>query len=532
MNPNPIISRLAHSIAKVWIAQVILALGMGLIAATAGATLASTAPAGPDFAAIDTYVESQMSALRIPGLALGIVNGDQIVYLKGFGIADPAGRAVSPQTPFQIASVSKTFTALAVMQLAEAGKIDLDDPVQRYLPWWRVADAEASPQITVRHLLTMNSGLSDTLGNKHLTNRDSSERALEHLVRDLSTDELDRPVGASFEYSNPGYWTLGLVVQAVSGQSFETYVQEHIFAPLEMRQSFTSVAEAQPYGLATGHQYVFGQPYPTRTVAPRGMLPASGLIASAEDMAHFLIANLNGGHYGQAAILSPVGIAAMQRPAIPKGTLDTSWGFGWEIGPINGIPAVYRYGDGPMAHAKIVLIPESLWGVVVLENAEPLLAKFLGDRRIDQTAEGVASLLLGVQPPAARTGSSIWVVYGFLLALVAAEFFGLRRSVLALRHWRAHPERRPRGWWGVVWKILLPFAVYLALGLALLVGLPRLLPFRSLAGLLFVLPDIGYIFLVSGVVAMAWSFLWMTLVFLLPFRRINPPIPSGGRVQP
>jgi hypothetical protein len=247
-------------------------------------------------------------------------------------------------------------------------------------------------------------------------------------------------------------------------------------------------------------------------------------------MAHFLIANLNGGRYGQAAILWPEGITAMQQPAVAQRTPGTSWGLGWDIGPANGIPAVYRWGDGPNAHAKIVLIPESQWGVVVLENAEPLLAKILGDRRIDQTAEGVASLLLGVQPPAAKTGTSIWVVYGIVLALVAAEFFGLRRSVLALRHWRAQPERRPRGGWGVVWQILLPFVGYLALGLALLVGLPRLLPFGSLAGFLFVLRDIGYVFLVSGVVAIAWSFLWMILAFF-PFRRINHPLASGERVK-
>lgn len=513
-----------------WVTLMCLTLVMGLSAATAGATPTPTAPADPDFAAIDAYVESQMGAMRIPGLALGIVHGDQIVYLKGYGVADSAGHAVTPQTPFRIGSISKTFTALAVMQLAEAGKIDLDAPVQHYLPWWHVANAEASAQITVRQLLMMNSGLTDALDRKHWADRDTSEAALEHTVRDLSTDELDRPVGASFEYSNPGYWTLGLVVQEVSGQSFETYLQEHIFAPLEMDQSFTSTEEAQPYGLATGHQYMFGYPYPTHFAPPRGLIPSTGLIVSAEDMTHFLIANLNAGHYSQAAILSADGIAAMQQPAIPRGIPDTSWGLGWEIGPINGIPAVYRWGTGPNLHGKIVLISESGWGVVVLENTYPLLARMLGDRRIDQTAEGVASLLLGIQPPKAKTGRSVWIVYGFVLVFVTAEFFGLRRSVLALRRWRAQPERRPRGGWGVVWQILLPFVVYLALGLALLVGLPRLL-FGSLAALLIVLPDIGYILLMSGVIAIAWSFLWLTLAFF-PFSRINPPIPSGERVQP
>ncbi len=88
----------------------------------------------PDFAAIDAFIEAEMRAARIPGMALGIVQGDRIVHLQGFGVADPSGRQVTPQTPFHIASVTKPFTALAIMQLVDQGKLDLDAPVQRYIP--------------------------------------------------------------------------------------------------------------------------------------------------------------------------------------------------------------------------------------------------------------------------------------------------------------------------------------------------------------------------------------------------------------
>ena len=108
---------------------------------------AARATPTPDFAAIDAFVESERQALRIPGLALGIVQGDRIVHLKGFGSADPSGRAVTPQTPFLIGSNAKSMTAMAIMQLVEAGTIDLDLPVQRYLPSFRVADAGASGRI-------------------------------------------------------------------------------------------------------------------------------------------------------------------------------------------------------------------------------------------------------------------------------------------------------------------------------------------------------------------------------------------------
>src|ERR1700752_2284817 len=113
-------------------------LGLFVLLALSFTALPSTAAlrmGAPDFAAIDRYIESQMQAARLPGLALGIVQGDQIVHLKGYGIADPTGRAVTPQTPFQIASLGKPITGVAIMQLVEQGKIELDAPVQRYLPW-------------------------------------------------------------------------------------------------------------------------------------------------------------------------------------------------------------------------------------------------------------------------------------------------------------------------------------------------------------------------------------------------------------
>jgi CubicO group peptidase (beta-lactamase class C family) len=106
-------------------------------------------------------VQEQMSDMRMPGMALGIVKGDEVAHLKGFGDANSSsGRAVTPQTPFVIGSMSKSFTALAIMQLAEDGKEKFDAPVQRYLPWFRVATPGASSHITVRNLLNQTSGLS------------------------------------------------------------------------------------------------------------------------------------------------------------------------------------------------------------------------------------------------------------------------------------------------------------------------------------------------------------------------------------
>ncbi|MGZ3603256.1 MAG: serine hydrolase domain-containing protein, partial [Ktedonobacterales bacterium] len=131
--------------------------GLGAFRMSRRSVRADSAPG--DFNAVDDYITARMETAHIPGLSVAIVKGDQIVYLKGYGQADSSGRQVTPQTPFIIGSISKTFTALAVMQLVESGKVELDAPVQRYLPWFRVADPQASAQITVRSLLNHTSGL-------------------------------------------------------------------------------------------------------------------------------------------------------------------------------------------------------------------------------------------------------------------------------------------------------------------------------------------------------------------------------------
>jgi CubicO group peptidase (beta-lactamase class C family) len=499
MKTNQISTNFTHTIALIALAVLALAaVYLSQPPATAASISRSTAP---DFEAIDKFVEAEMQAQRIPGLALGIVQGDQIVHLKGFGVADPSGRAVTPQTPFILFSSSKSFTALAIMQLVEAGQVELDAPVQRYLPWFRVADPDASARITVRHLLHHTSGLPETADNGLLTKTDTSDSAIEQLVRGVSTVSLDRPVGAAFEYVNANYVTLGLIVQTVSGQPYETYVQEHIFAPLDMRHSFTAKTEAQQQGLATGHRYWFGRPVPTDLPDSRSNLPAGGLISSAEDMTHYLIAQLNEGRYGQASILSSEGIAEMHTPAVQRRG-DMFYGMGWYVGPANGIPVIWHGGDGTNFHSTMVLAPEGQWGIVLLENAQNNMD--FGDR-MHQTAFGVISLLARHQPPVATADNFLWIFFIGILGITALMVIGIIRSIIVLRRWRVLPGRHPQGWWGLVWHVVLPLVLHLALGLVFLVGLPQGFFKVPLSYILLLVPDFGYTLLVSGLVALGWG---------------------------
>jgi CubicO group peptidase (beta-lactamase class C family) len=472
----------------------------------------------PDFAAIDAYVEAEMQATRLPGVALGIVQGDQIVHLRGFGTADPSGRVVTPQTPFTIGSTTKSFTALATMQLVEAGKMELDAPVQRYLPWFAVADPGAADRITVRHLLNQTSGFPTREPAAQLVGRDSSEGALEQYVRALRMVHLTTPVGTTFQYSNTNFNVLGLLVQTVSGQSYEQYVQQHIFAPLGMRSSFTSPEEARAHGRATGYRYWFGRPMPYEMPYNRAQLPSGFIHASAEDMTHYLIAQLNGGRYGAASVLSPTGMAQMHQPTVPIGYDNAAYGMGWFVSDTNGVPMVSHGGDTANFHADLILVPDSRWGIVLLMNGN----NGVRPERITAIATGVTSLVMGKQPPPVVERSSFrQTLRMYVLIVLAVQVLGLVRSGVLLRRWYHQPARRPRGWVRVALRVvpsLLLSLVWAVLGLTIM---PLFLGAPLLVLPLFA-PDLGYALLLSLGIALGWGLLRPILVFLvLRTRRVS-----------
>ena len=209
------------------------------------------------YAEIDAYVEQCMQRLNIPAVALAVVEGGKIAHVRGFGWLRARGSAPDAQTPFFIGSLTKSITALAVMQLVEGGSIALAAPVQRYLPWFRVADPRASTRITVRHLLHQTSGLPSVVGETPLADFDSSPGATERQARDLATCELAQAPGAACEYCNMNYNLLGLVIEAVSGMTYADYVYDRIFRPLDMHHTYVDKAAALQNGLAVGHQLCF-----------------------------------------------------------------------------------------------------------------------------------------------------------------------------------------------------------------------------------------------------------------------------------
>ena len=320
-------------------------------------------------AKVDRYISEKMRTARIPGLALGIVKDGRILYLKGYGTADASGRPVTPHTPFVIGSVTKSFTSLAVFQLADAGKVELDAPVQRYLPWFHTADSAASAGITVRQLLTMRSGLPQVYETQLSTDDDSA--ALERSVRLLRTKKLRDAPGRSTAYANAGYETLGELIQSVSGLSYEDYVKQHIFTPLAMRDAFTSQDAAVQHGMAQGYRWWFGIPVAHTMPYNRTELPAGYIIASAEDMTHYIIAELNAGTYGTESVLSPAGMALRHSRPLPAG-----YGYGWELVDYNGHVVINHDGGSANFQSSVFMDPTAHVGVFVASNVNNALDTF------------------------------------------------------------------------------------------------------------------------------------------------------------
>jgi CubicO group peptidase (beta-lactamase class C family) len=295
---------------------------------------------------------------------------------------------------------------------------------------------------------------------------------------------------------------LGLIVQTVSGQSYEAYIQQHIFDPLAMQNSFTSQAEAQPRGLATGYHYAFGIPRAVDLPYNRGLLPAGYLISSAEDMSHYLIAQLNDGRFRDAALLSPAGMIETHNPAVPTGVTDTSYGMGWFAGPINGIPAIHHQGETFNFHSNMILLPENQWGIVVLINGENSMDLLFGTARIAGVSNGVASLLAGKTPPTPPANTSVWVIYGILIGLIVIQVSGIILSARRLQSGRLRGDRVRVGR-----HILLPLVLNLVWALITLILLPKIIFGLPLMIFATGLPDLGYALLISGLIALGWSIL-------------------------
>lgn len=419
-----------------------LALAAAVAAAVTTAALAGTPPERPlDSAAIESFVRDYQTRLRIPGVAIVVTKDTEVVSATGFGY-DSRGRAITSETIMPIASLSKSFTAMAVMQLVERGKVQLDKPVREYLSDFMLADARAA-RITVRQLLDHTSGLSDTTFHEKSGPLPAS---LAEGVALLSTARLASEPGLRARYHNPNYWVAARIVEVVSGESFDGYLRRHVFDPVGMRNTRSVGSLRQAPQVAEGHIRICG--YSMALPEPPWFLDgASGVVTTADDLAQWLILQNNDGQAANGArIISAASLAEMHR------------GLGWRTANVAGLEETGHNGWMFTFTAQQLLLEKTGYGIAVLSNVGLALAPV----DTEEIAQSLSEMTTGQAPhrPAriAFVADSVFAV----LTLIAVGL-GLRSGPRG-REWAERRTRHP-AWRNTLALLpgLLPFVLLLNL---------------------------------------------------------------------
>ncbi len=308
----------------------------------------------------------EMEASFTPGVVVAVVHDGREVYAKAFGV-----RSIDTNTPlttdtlFHWASVTKPFVATSIMQLVESGRVELDERVTAYVPYFAMNDSRAEA-ITVRQLLNHTSGMPDVLNyNWHEPKYDDG--ALEAYVRGLTALELLYAPGEGQQYSNIAYEVLGCVIAEVSGGSFEEYVASRIFEPVGMESATLLLTEAPPEKRTTPHTATRRGPI-VRKYWPynREHAPSSTLIASVHDLARWALINLNRGKLDGARILSAEAYDTLWTPTAPS----TSIGLSWFVREEEGMTLIEHGGSDNGFRTCILLAPAQHMGVVIAANSD------------------------------------------------------------------------------------------------------------------------------------------------------------------
>jgi CubicO group peptidase (beta-lactamase class C family) len=318
------------------------------------------------------WVESQMAYQAQPGLSVGIIYDQTLVWAKGFGLADVAQqRPATPQTIYRIASITKLFTATALMQLRDDSCLQLDDPIKKYLPWFRMIEKHAGePPMTIRHLLTHTAGLPREVDFPYWNDGAFPER--DAFIERLAQQETVLPTASDWKYSNLGLTLAGEIVAAVSGQAFVEYVHKRILTPLGMGSTFVETIDPAHPQLATG--YGRRLPNQERALSPftdcRSVTPAANMASSVEDLARFAMLQFRSEPPGGKQILAGSSLREMQRVHWLNADWSAGRGLGFYVWRKNGKTLAGHGGALQGYRTEFQVCPENKIGVIVLTNAD------------------------------------------------------------------------------------------------------------------------------------------------------------------
>jgi CubicO group peptidase (beta-lactamase class C family) len=332
----------------------------------------------------DEYVNSVYQGWDIPGLAIAVVKDDEIVFAKGYGVRKLGEVApVDEDTVFAIGSASKAFTAAAVAMLVDEGKLKWDDPVSQYLPDLRFSEPYVDKQMTVRDLLTHRSGLARTdfiwYGQSY------SRQEILQRVRHIEPASSFR---TSFGYQNVMYLAAGELIPAVTGQSYDDFIRERFFEPLEMTRSNTSTNDlpkldnvANPHSVQNKKLKVINW----RNID--NIAPAGSINSSVKQMINWVKLHLNDGKFGDKQLISPASVKELHTSQFiipPVGEFQLFWmscpdmnfltyGLGWFIQDYKGRKVSHHGGNIDGMSAMVSMIPSEKLGVVILTNLNSAL---------------------------------------------------------------------------------------------------------------------------------------------------------------
>jgi len=337
---------------------------------------------------LDGFVEQVMKDWHVPGLAVAIVKDGKVVYAKGFGYRDvKKGLKVSPDTLFAIGSCSKAFTATSLAILSGEGKLDWDKSVRDYLPDFRLQDAYATAQLRPRDLVTHQSGLprhdlvwyGSTLSRKEIYDR------LRYL-------EPSRPLHARYQYNNLMFMTAGVLIERISGSTWEEFVRRRLLDPLGMKTSNFSVNDSQKTSdFSLPYQEENGQvkEIPFRNIDAIG--PAGSINSSVNEMTRWLFLQLGKGKFDGRQIIPEKNLAETHTPQIVAGgdlkydeSFYSSYAMGWAVTSYRGHPALAHSGGIDGFTSAVRFLPKDQLGVVVLTNSSSPASGLIASNAVDR----------------------------------------------------------------------------------------------------------------------------------------------------
>ena len=338
---------------------------------------------GLDEFLFDRYITFLMKFAHKPSISACIIINDRVVYSEGYGLYDiENNKPATPDTLYLLASISKTVTATALMQLYEQGLFDLDDDVNEYLPFSLRNPNYPDIPITFRMLLSHRSSIgsdnSDRLCSSYIPGDPNIPSYPHPWLEEYLTPEGNayysavwgnKPPGEKFYYANIGYSIIGYLVELISGQNFNEYCKEHIFIPLDMYNTSFRLKDLDISKIAIPYFYRNENYIPNPHYGMFVLHPAASLRTSVEELSHFLIAHMNGGVYNDVRILNKSTVELMHTAHYPLNEDGYGYGLGWSIGVSKfGKKEIGHSGGWPGVHTLMTIRPDDDTAIIIFTN--------------------------------------------------------------------------------------------------------------------------------------------------------------------